>query len=373
MLTTFAANGATETFVALEAPVGLSFDDSLRELFRAYDSAIGEVGLKRDSAVVWRFHVSDIFTQTQSLRKHLEDHGSAVFTSVVEQPPASSSKLALEAYHIGVPDGRVERELCRGGLLVRHGAYRSLWGKVLPNHKAPSAGQTTDIFDSLAAILREHGGTVRDNVMRTWIYVRDIDNNYQGMVDARREWFADAGMTRDTHYIASTGIEGSAERPSDLVQTDYLAVLGLSPEQVEHMGVLTHMSPTHDYGVTFERATRITYGDRSHYYVSGTASIDRHGKVVYIGDVIRQTEHTMENIRALLDTGGARFDDLKLLVVYLRDCSDYLPVRDYLAAHIPPSVAYVLARGAVCRPTWLVEMDGIAVTAGGDSRFPAFC
>lgn len=373
MITTFSNECGSECYVALEAPTGLPFDRALQELMKRYHAVLAHNDLACDSAVFWRFHVSDVFTQAQTLRQILADYERSVMISVMEQPPVSGSKIAMMAYHIAPASAPIVRKANSNGFGVAHGAYRSLWGRLLPQHKAPSYGQTTNILDTLSGIMRDHGGTVRDNVMRTWFYVRDIDNNYQGMVDARREWFADEGMTRDTHYIASTGIEGSVERVSDLVQTDYLAVLGLDKKQVEYMSALTHLNPTHEYGVTFERATRVTYGDRSHYYISGTASINSRGKVVAVGDVIKQTERTFENINALLEGYGATLSDMKMMVVYVRDSSDCAMITEYLNKHMPPETAYIVVKGAVCRPTWLVEMDGIAIKANGNDEFPPFC
>ena len=373
MITTLSTECGKEHYVALEAPAGLSFAHAMRELMAQYDTVLADNGLTRDSAVFWRFHASDIFTQAQTLRQELADYERSVMISFMEQAPASGSKIAMMAYHLAPADGPFVCKPNGAGFEVVHGEYRSLWGRLLPQHKAPSYGQTTNILDTLSAIMRDHGGTVRDNVIRTWFYVRDIDNNYQGMVDARREWFADEGMTHDTHYIASTGIEGCAERVSDLVQTDYLAVLGLDQKQVEYMSALTHLNPTHEYGVTFERATKVTYGDRSHYYISGTASINNRGKVVHVGDVIKQTARTLENINALLEGYGATLSDMKMIVVYLRDSSDYTMVMDYLNEHMPPETSFIVVKGAVCRPTWLVEMDGIAITDKGNPAFPPFC
>ena len=373
MTTTFSNGCGKEHYVALEAPQGLPFDRALQELMAQYDAVLAGSGLTRDSAVFWRFHVSDVFTQAQLLRQVLADYERTVMISFMEQAPASGSKIAMMAYHMEPTAGPIVKKPNGDGFEVSHSVYRSLWGRLLPKHRAPSYGQTTNILDRLSSIMRSHGGTVRDNVMRTWVYVRDIDNNYQGMVDARREWFADEGMTADTHYIASTGIEGCAERVSDLVQTDYLAVLGLDKKQVEYMSALTHLNHTHEYGVTFERATRVTYGDRSHYYISGTASINNRGKVVHVGDVIKQTERTFENINALLEGYDATLADMKMMVVYVRDFSDYPLVMDCLAERMGPETAYIVVQGAVCRPTWLIEMDGIAIKSNGDSKFPPFC
>ena len=50
--------------------------------------------------------------------------------------------------------------------------------------------------------------TMERNLIRTWIYVTNIDVNYQGVVEARNDIFDKEGLTADTHYIASTGIGG---------------------------------------------------------------------------------------------------------------------------------------------------------------------
>ena len=65
---------------------------------------------------------------------------------------------------------------------------------------------------------------LRNNTVRTWIYVRDIDNNYKGMVVARREFFTRIGLTNQTRYIASTGIEGKSIKMQSLVSLDSLSI-----------------------------------------------------------------------------------------------------------------------------------------------------
>jgi enamine deaminase RidA (YjgF/YER057c/UK114 family) len=147
----------------------------------------------------------------------------------------------------------------------------------------------------------------------------------------------------------------------------------MDKSQLHFMSALDYLCPTHDYGVTFERGTQVKFGDRSHYYISGTASIDDKGDVLHIGDVIKQTERTLENIEALMRESGASIEDMKLLIVYLRDRADYPQVDQYLKEHMPKSTAYIIVEGPVCRPTWLIEMDGVGVTSNGDEKFPPFC
>lgn len=221
-------------------------------------------------------------------------------------------------------------------------------------------------------MLAENAANLKDNSVRTWLYIRDVDNNYMGMVKARIEVFDKAQLTKATHYIASTGIEGCSETVSDLVFMDSLSIAGMVPEQRSFLTAPNYLCPTHEYNVTFERGTTIRFGDRSHHYISGTASIDSEGNVLYLGDVVRQTKRTLENIQALLESGGAGLDDLQSVTVYLRDVGDYLHVRDIVESSLPETTSVIYVRGAVCRPQWLVEIEGIAVTPFGNTNFHPF-
>lgn len=73
-----------------------------------------------------------------------------------------------------------------------------------------SEKQTKKIFESYISELADQNMKLRDNTIRTWIFVRDIFNNYSGMVKARRELFTREGLNETTRYFASTGIGGSS-------------------------------------------------------------------------------------------------------------------------------------------------------------------
>ncbi|MCP4711411.1 MAG: hypothetical protein GY869_22555, partial [Planctomycetes bacterium] len=183
-----------------------------------------------------------------------------------------------------------------------------------------------------------------------------VDNNYAGLVKARRELFQQYGLTEKTNYISSTGIEGQCEDPHRLIGMDSYCIFGLEAGQVEYMRALDHLSPTNVYGVTFERGTRIVFGDRSHYYISGTASIDKNGEIVHPGNVSSQTDRTIENISALLNNHDANLNDLKIAVVYLRDVNDAPLVEKRLQVLLPEDLPRLMVKAPVCRPGWLVEI-----------------
>jgi enamine deaminase RidA (YjgF/YER057c/UK114 family) len=152
---------------------------------------------------------------------------------------------------------------------------------------------------------------------------------------------------------------------------DAYSVIGLDPAQISYLNDFDRLCPTQDYNVTFERGTRIAYADRSHMLISGTASIDRAGQVVHVGDVMRQLDRTMENVEALLRSGGAGLDALMHLIVYLRDPADYGAVNDALNARFP-GLPTCIVQGAVCRPEWLIEVEGVAIAANDAPALPSF-
>ena len=137
------------------------------------------------------------------------------------------------------------------------------------------------------------------------------------------------------------------------------------------MSDLERLCPTKKYNVTFERGTRIAYSDRAHCFISGTASIDKAGDVVHQGDVMRQLERALENVDGLLRSCAASLADMMYLIVYLRDPADFPNVDMYLRNRFP-FLPIIIVEGAVCRPAWLVEVEGIGITRNNEPSLKSF-
>lgn len=264
--------------------------------------------------------------------------------TIIEQAPADGSKIALLA-EAGHDDNGFR--------------FQSLRLSDGETQGVSSYLQTLTLFERYIQSLEGTNMNIRDNLLRTWIYVADIDVNYDGVVRARNDVFRRYGLTADTHYVASTGIGGYSETRHATVAIDFLSLPDVEPGQLKYLQALDHLNPTHEYGVAFERGTRLTLPHRKIYYISGTASIDNQGQVLYPGDVERQTARLLDNIRALLADGEAQMSDIRYFVVYLRDFADRKTVGRYLDSH-HPDIPYVLLHAKVCRPQWLVEMECMA-------------
>jgi len=234
-----------------------------------------------------------------------------------------------------------------------------------------SHSQTLALFDRYLAILKDASMTLEANCIRTWIFVRDIDNHYQGMVKARNEVFSREGLTASGHFIASTGIEGQTAVPHSLVGLDAYALGGIVPSQVRFLKGSSHLSPTPLYGVAFERGTTVDYGDRRHVFISGTASIDHRGGILHPQDIGNQTRRVFENIEVLLAEAGACYNDVTSMIVYLRDLADRDFIGDYLRRHYP-DVPRLVTLAPICRHGWLVEVECTAALKASNAAYRDF-
>ena len=361
------AEGVSEYHVLLHVTnPRLTYTEQVDALLEAYHEML-EGDLKGAVAVFKRFFISDAANQADYLLAiHAEQSGCAL--SIVEQPPLDGTKVALWVYL----QKNVQMKALSGGIYeVKHGAYRHLWMAGAYNQASNSEYQMRLLLNDYVMQLLENGCSLAENCVRTWIYVQNVDVNYAGVVKARNEVFVTQNLTEKTHFIASTGIAGRHANPKVLVQLDAYAVDGVKKEQIHYLYAPTHLNPTYEYGVSFERGTYVDYGDRRQVFISGTASINNIGEVVYPGDIRKQTLRMWENVEVLLKEAECTFDHVGHLLVYLRDVADYTVVREMLEERFPniPKV-YLLA--PVCRPGWLIEMECMAVKPIHDNRYPAY-
>lgn len=361
-LSTFAPSGKTKELHAILhiAPRGELFAAQYDRLSRAEQALLAMPQCAGCRILFQRYFLSDATNQEVKRGTF-----NPLSLSSIQQPPLDGSKVAAWLYLANDMDVKE----CEGLVTASHNGYEHLWMMGLTESEGDSAQQTTTLLNRYEAALQRCGATIADNCVRTWFYVRDVDTQYAGMVRARRTFFETHGLTKSTHFIASTGIGGSPADTRALIQLGTYAVKGLAPEQLRYLYAKSHLNSTYEYGVTFERGTLIDYGDRRHVLISGTASIDNCGEVVHVGDIVRQTERMWENVQALLAEAETSFDDVAQIIVYLRDPADYATVKALFDKRFPLT-PYVITLAPVCRPTWLIEMECLAIK---ETKSPQFC
>lgn len=348
-----------EFYYALHPQKTEPIGEQMRALERAETGLLGSLGIDESTAVMKRFFSSDLINHRTEILSYKERRKTDFFLSLTEQPPVPAAKLAM----LGLCLSNVATKERRGDLFLFNttSGIRHIFAEHLTasNSDEDAEQQTARVFGDLEKRLAEFGASIEDSVLRTWIYAPHLDADYPGIVRARKAFFDSVNLTRDTHYIASTGIQGGTGDRFARVSVDAYAVTGIDRNDVRYIQAPEYLSPAHTYGVTFERATAVRMGDTDFLFISGTASINKEGEVVHPGDVVKQTEHTLTNISALLAAAGFCREDLSSLIVYLRDPTDYDFVQSTIAEY-SRNLPAVYVKAPVCRPGWLIEIEAAA-------------
>lgn len=340
-----------------------SFPAQVQDLKVRLRGWLNERQLSLANLLMVRVYLTDAANQLDELRRHsLYSHYlSTAGFSYVEQPLLDGAKIALQLWCVDAPG--LCKKLTGDGVVAEGEGVRILFQSVRFD-AAEVMGlnaeqQTREAFKRHMAWLGKFGMNLKDHCHRTWIFVRDIDRHYAGVVRGRNELFAEEGLTAETHFISSTGIGGYGNNREAVVCMDFLSVKSGTDAGVKYLKAPEYLNPTSEYGVAFERGTALTIlGDR-YRLISGTASIDKHGECLYRNDVIAQTERLFLNIEQLLGSDGAGLEDMAYMIVYLRDIADSGRVRQYVEKRFP-QVPFLITEARVCRPEWLVEVECIA-------------
>ncbi len=350
-----ASNNVDEYYMTISlTDATMTFEEQLSTIISAYHSAIDSNNLNDAKPALMRFYLSDAANQRPILEEKI-DQDCAI--SIIQQVPLNGTKVALWVYLMtNTNNERIDEHSYR----VSHNGYDEIWSTQYTSDGQDSQEQMENIFHYYVNALSNNECTLKDNCIRTWLYVNDIDNHYAGVVRGRNHVFDEEGLTDDTHYIASTGIGGRDADHRILCKMNAIAIKGIKPEQIHYLYALDHLNRTSEYGVRFERGTYVDFDERRRVYISGTASIDNQGNIMYPGDIRKQTERMWENIEALLKEAECTFEHVAEITVYLRDISDYTVVEKMFREKFP-STPYIILRAPVCRPGWLIESECIAI------------
>jgi enamine deaminase RidA (YjgF/YER057c/UK114 family) len=365
-LSTFSKNGVDEIHLMAKPKASGTFADQLQQITQAQEQYLQAHNIPGDALILSRYFISDYANQSEALEliHALSKNGAQrAAISIVQQPSLAAHKVMAWSYliHDKNQDRQHSKQISNNDLLVSRGDYRHLWSTRLTSSDGmDSAHQTDHIFKAYNDQLEANGFSFKDDCIRTWLFVKDIDFNYQGVVEARNQFFDELDLTSKTHFVTSTGIEGRSAYSHSSVLMDAYSVAGLAQKQIRFLEARNNLNPTHEYGVAFERGTSIEYGDRKHVLISGTASINNKGEILHVNDVTKQAARAIENIAALLADADTCMQDVAHMIVYLRDLADASAVKRYFEEHhqaIPK--AFVLA--PVCRPGWLIEIECMAI------------
>ncbi len=272
--------------------------------------------------------------------------------AVIPRPPQSQS--ATEVW--STPDCSCEACSRVPARLVRAGDQTHAHAGNIYGAGEDAFEQTYAMFCSAEELLREAGMSFHE-VVRTWIYLRDMDRDYAEFNRARREFFRSRGIEL---MPASTAVGGEPSPDAHDVSMRLYAVKSPEPLKREVMSTPT-LNEAWMYGSDFSRGLKTEDANKITLHVSGTASIDEAGRTVHVGDLEAQAERMLVNISSLLEAQGASFQDLVSAVAYVKNASDAPLLRAIFHEHGFGGFPCTLVEAPICRPDLLCETEAIAV------------
>lgn len=289
---------------------------------------------------------------------------------VIEQPPLDAeAHLALSTMAV-IPRGRQPPacdvlgsvrcgcEACSepSGRIVRLADQTYLYAGNIHGTGASAFDEVYGMFCAAEEVLSRAGMTVH-HLVRTWLYLRDIDRDYAELNRARREFFRDRGIEVRP---ASTGIGGAPFPDGHDFSLSLYAVRSPRPLAVGVMSAPTFNEPWF-YGADFSRGLKVVEANKVALYVSGTASVDEAGRTAHVGDLPAQVDRLLVNLSALLAGQGASFRDVVSAVTYVKHPMDAALLRATFRDRGFDGFPSVLVRAPICRPDLLCETEAVAV------------
>ncbi|QUI21838.1 hypothetical protein HZI73_05790 [Vallitalea pronyensis] len=222
-----------------------------------------------------------------------------------------------------------------------------------------------NILESFETTILKHHFACTD-IVRTWIYLYDINSYYEIFNKARRDFFTKVGInySADSNNLpASTCIEGFGQNQESCMHV-YCIDKRHSHVSINRVyNTYQNEASGDDYifKSTFSRGMVITYDDLVELQISGTASINQHGDTIYRNNPYKQITYTIENIENILESVKMNFSDLCHVTCFFKDQRYYAMYKSIIEEKNIDNLPCTCVVGHVCREDLLFEFDGIAV------------
>lgn len=215
---------------------------------------------------------------------------------------------------------------------------------------------TMEIYRDLLAFRAEQTSA---HLIKFWNFVPHINRGagdleiYKRFSSGRLAGFRLAGISEDEFPAASALGHKGDFLTVHMLLSDKPGVHKTNPLQID---AFRYPAQYGSSSPSFARATEVTGPcGRRLVWISGTASIRGH-ESLHVGDVIAQTQLSLENVGILLEQSNKTRDDVQSLRVYLRHAEDLQAVRS-LVDEALPSGNRVFLQADICRAELLVEIE----------------
>lgn len=107
----------------------------------------------------------------------------------------------------------------------------------------------------------------------------------------------------------------------------------------------------------------VAEGDRI-VFISGQTARDETSKILHVGDVRKQTEKVLQNLKVAIESAGGSMADIAKITTYVVGLKpdDRVWIGEMVKRHFPKPPAHTLVGiSALAAPELLVEIEAIAV------------
>ncbi len=315
-----------------------------------------------------------------ALKTHLqsrvmEEFSGDLILSFIAQPPLTC-RIIVEAFYYDTEAWRLQTVSAgdNAAAIFDNGTTRFLVGKVQSNVERSCRSSSEYAFGALKKILLESDFSM-GHIIRQWNYLEDIlgfddeKQRYQEFNNVRSKAYGEAFA--ENGYPAATGI--GMNRGGVIIEFVAVNSGNIISQPVDNPGQIS----AHKYSEKvlvgeecvlkttpkFERARYLSVNGNKLILISGTASITGE-KTIGVGDPVKQTEVTIENIRRLYSEEVLRHLPEKHLEpkygharIYVKSKRDFAAIKRTFKkqfGNLP--VVYIIAD--ICRNDLLVEIEG---------------
>jgi enamine deaminase RidA (YjgF/YER057c/UK114 family) len=268
----------------------------------------------------------------------------------------------IAGFQVHAFTGEVER-LTFGGRVVgsiftEGGARQCLVGGLTPADKTLSpAGQTSLVLENLQTVLAQAGFELADTA-RTWFFLENILSWYDDFNQARTKIYSGVKF-RTGSLPASTGVGAKNPAGAALALAAW-AFRPLTKKFYAEEVASPRQCPAPAYGSSFSRAMEVSTNNGRRMFISGTASIAPGGKTLWVDDVRKQVQLTMDVVEAMLVARGFTFADFTRATAYFRHPADAVVFVEWLTENRLAQMPVVFAQCDVCRDDLLFELEAEA-------------
>lgn len=299
---------------------------------------------------------------------------TSLLISVIAQPPLTCN-IMIEAFFYNQKEWICENytnTLGNSKLFIKEDS-EFLIGTLQANHSRSATENSELVFEALRKNLNSLQFPI-NSIIRQWNYIEEIvavegvHQNYQDFNDVRSLFYND--HFKECGFPAATGI---GMNQGGLI-IEYIAMKSNSAvtapvdnsQQISAHKYSTHVLKGSCLVKTtpkFERARYLKCGDKSMFFISGTASIIGE-KTVGIDNPAMQTEVSINNIRELYSEQILKqlsINDMRTeyghMRVYVKNEADFKTIQS-VCHKFYGDLPMVFIKADVCRDNLLVEIEG---------------